>query len=246
MLLLPGESGIRVEVRGGAELGRVPQLSLSDLTVTVAPYSSPEERETHFLNTVGSGYWHPSAEDEVRFDPDSGQALSFVLHIPEATAPPADAPIGSDAPAVLLLPRPRPRHFAIPPSKVRHVPPDGSFLTCLWETESPDDAIRIAENFTLLATGGRVCGWRLSDPERFLATDPPRHPPEPPDSELGRALGTYFRTVDAAAADKLDDEDPDLRRELESLRDSLDLDSGASTRRRSLVAAIDELITFFF
>lgn len=231
-----------VEVIDGEPLPFPPRLAILGLTLTIGPYTSPQEHESHVLATVGSGNWHPSEYDEFRFDKATGELKSLRLHIPEKNGGTA---AGTEArPGTIRLAEPAP--FSAEPSVVRHA--TTKELTCLYTTGPLPDVTRlqVAPNFDLLVADGRLHGWTLFSPERFLVSGWEFPVSDPPDPDLAILLKDYFDLVADPDIERIEDQDQDMLKALRDLAQRITADNGVPKRRAALLARVNDIIDFFY
>src|SRR5262245_40647971 len=87
------QPGVVATLVGGSPLPDRPRFVPRGLSVVVGPYRDGAEHERHYLDTIGSGSWHPPDEDELRFGSDDRLLRSLWLQVPERGAP--DPTVGS-------------------------------------------------------------------------------------------------------------------------------------------------------
>lgn len=233
-----------VEVIDGEPLSFPPRLAILGLTLTIGPYTSPQEHESHVLATVGSGNWHPSEYDEFRFDRTTGELGSLRLHIPEKNAEPATWAEIQPRQGTIRLPEPS--SFTVEPSVTRHAGTDE--LTCLYAA-GPVPVItrlRLAPNFDLLVADGRLYGWTLSAPERFLVSGWEFPGSGPPDPGLAALLKDYFDLVADPDVERIEDQDPEMLNALRDLAQRISTHNGVPGRRDALLARVNDIIDFFY
>ncbi|MER7012837.1 hypothetical protein ABT324_15580 [Saccharopolyspora sp. NPDC000359] len=244
--------GVAVSVNPGPLLEWQPRFALSGLTVHVGPYLDSLEHEHLFLRTVGSGDWHEAEDDELRFDRHSGMLESLMFHVPEdpVLSPPAcggEVAEGEDSVQLVLG---EGRNFSLPRSKSRYVSERGDVLICLRSGEAAGCStggtlLNIAPELYLIAQDNRLQGWMLRHPERCLTSSWEVPGQEPPDAELSGFLARYFALTASPNNERIADGDPEVLQALTELSRSLDPESGATTRRAVLRAAIADLVDFF-
>ncbi|MEU6128043.1 hypothetical protein ABZ805_02610 [Saccharopolyspora sp. NPDC047091] len=253
MLILPGDATNSIEFRLEGPLPQLPKFFVSSLSVSVGPYYSASEHESHFLETAGSGQWYPGEGDEVRFDPSTGVLSSLILRLPDNNSAEGYCWSGSSASrssqADLSIPA-EGRVCNMPSASLRCISPSGDLLAGLWRTslefKSIDQELVVTPSLSLVASRGSVVGWSLSNPERYIADSFESTPDEGPDSTLANVLARYLSLVDEAAADQMLDGDTFIRSELLRMIEDLDVRQGAAGRRLILIDAIQELLDFYY
>ncbi|TCO64525.1 hypothetical protein [Actinocrispum wychmicini] len=211
------------EIVPGYGLDVSPKLVLGNLCVCVGTYADPEAHEKHFLQTVGSGNWYFSEDDEFRFDPVTGVLRSVRLHIPERNAThhvPPDLPA---EPGSIRLTRLVP--FSMEPAALRWFA-DGR-LTCLYTVDTPDRRVRVAPDFDLFFSAGELSGWSLA------RTGEP---------EFAGLLADYFALVTESTIERLEHEDQGVLRELQELAERVGTSDDART---DLHGRISYMVDFF-
>ena len=239
------------EIITGGELAEQPRWGLRSGSLIIAPYRTGDEHEHHYLETIGSGTWHRSEEDEFRFDKTSRTLRSLWLHVPDRNLPSAEF-LGT----LQLVPRMEgllrltsPQSFSLEPSDYRWLAPDGKVLACIREAlaKEPKDSIRlrIAHDFDLLFIEGRLCGWLLWEPARYLvkAWEKP-YPSEPTDALISE-LHDYLDLVAEPNFLRMEDKDPYILRALLDLRERLRDDTGVG-QRQVLRESLDYVIEKFY
>lgn len=247
---LEGEA--TAEVVHGGRLSWTPRLVLAGLGLQVGPYTSGEEHERHYLGTQGSGDWHEPPYDELLFNRDNGNLESLWFHIPEA----ASGGERGIAQWTALTPVDGCLHllggapFELSPAVERSIAGDGSVLlglrACAPQEVIDPVRLRVAASVDLLISGGRLAGWLVTEPERFLTASWAFPQPDPSDPELGHLIADYLALLADPRMDGIADEDPEVRELLTSLDQRIDRTSGATARREILHEALADLVEFYY
>ncbi|MEV6674988.1 hypothetical protein [Streptomyces sp. NPDC051162] len=109
--------------------------------------------------------------------------------------------------------------FVFPPADVRWTASNGESLVCLRKPipVHPKSMVclRVAQDVDLLFAEGGYAGWLLESPAKYLA-DSSDVPAEVNDGcELARLFTEYLSLVSFPRIEKIQDEDPEERRELD-------------------------------
>lgn len=204
------------------------------------PRSSPAYNQ-HVHDTVGSSYdW----SDEIRFDKRTGRLASFVLKTPEA---------GTVAPEIakswLALRRQtgipvlddRENGFHVDPLDLRYLSDDSSALVVtdakLPVPDSSSLRLAVSNDVDLLFHGGRYRGWILENPLAHLVAEPGDESCGSDDPRLHELLRDYLDLVIEPNIARMSDQDPEIQRALQALRESVrDIDGPQARALRSAVA----------
>jgi hypothetical protein len=120
------------------------------------------------------------------------------LPIPERNA-------ATDHSALVNLPA-EPGHLELPAMEPVLRWTDGTVLACLYTVDTPDLRRAVAQDFDLLVSDGRVCGWLLHRPAKYASTEP-------------WLLHDFFALITAETFERMDVEDEDTLKALRSLAD---------------------------
>lgn len=132
------------------------------------------------------------------------------------------------------------------PTVLRHATTNE--LTCRYSTDPLPEVTRlqVAPNFDLLVADGRLHGWTLSEPERFLVSGWEYPVSDPPDPGLATLLKDYFDLVADPAVERIEDQDQDMLDALRDLAQRITAHNGVPERRAALRARVDDIIDFFY
>jgi hypothetical protein len=214
------------EIVPGSGLDLTPRLVMGNLSLSLGSYSDPEAHEKHYLQTVGSGNWYFSEDDELRFDPVTGMLQSLRLHIPERNATKRGIPDLPAEPGSIRLVDLKP--FTLEPTALRWFSDDGTELTCLYTVDKPGRRIRVAPDFDLFFTGDELSGWSVS----HLG-----------DADFALLVRDYFTLVTEPAIERMEVEDPGVLRALQALADRV----GTGTEARAdLHDRLTYMVDFFY
>ncbi|MEU2870777.1 hypothetical protein ABZ769_16480 [Streptomyces olivoreticuli] len=232
----------------GEALAGLPHFSVTGGSVAVGGYSDPQTREQQVGSTFGSLDWLWSGDDELRFRRGDGKLVGCLLQVPDHTAEvPAACERWTEVPTVErgLCVDPA-QDFGFPPTDVRWIAPNGQSLVCLRQPvpANPKSMVRlrVAQNLDLLFTEDGYAGWLLESPAGHLA-ESSEFPAEVDDGrELARLFAEYFSIVSFPGIEKIQDEDPEARRELDELERDLLSSRDQSPQMDALLRAVRELI----
>jgi len=240
------------EVVKGCSLQASPRWIQNSLAVVVAPYNSLKEYDQQIMQTFGSFDCMGSGAEGFRFRQKDLLLQSVWFRVPEVHLPLDKVPIlwQDEQPQIGLLRLSSAQEFHLHSTDVRWMDANAGILGCM--TEAALTAVgerlrlRIAEDFDLLFTGRKLCGWLLSSPEKYLVElwETP-YPPEP-DKELKALLYESLTLVSEPNIEKMDDQDPDILQALIDLHGRIKCDCGAVNQRRVLNSWIKEIIERFY
>lgn len=231
-----------------------PLFTISDNLVRTNTPADPAARETHLLDTVGSGdWWGTEPLDDLRFSPADGHLVSAALRMPEKAAASGATWLeyrrgASSAGGLVLL---NPAHFRLPSAQARHYDADGQTLLGIYQDRPPAHDVRhliIAPDLRLLFDGETLAGWALASAPRHLATWTDETPgPDVPDDALAEALAEYLDLIEERNLDDLYDGADWLAQRLTAIAQRLDTPPPTNpTGRKALRARIDELQSDWF
>jgi hypothetical protein len=243
---------ITAEVVYGAGLRGSPRLGLRDLSLIVGPYDSGDAHEQHFLQTIGSGNWYRPEFDEFRFAKEDLLLQSIWFHVPEKNLSSEEFFVGwrAEQPVVGLLRLASSEEFELEPTDFRWMEPNGELLACVTQmalgaTEAPQ-RLRIAHDLDLLFANRRLCGWLLSHPARYLVTSWEDPCAGEADSGLAALLHEYSALVAEPYIDQMENEDPDILKELLSLHARLRRENETRNPQRVLRECVEDIIEQFY
>ncbi|WP_206789945.1 hypothetical protein [Amycolatopsis sp. MtRt-6] len=246
--------GARAEVVPGSRLREPVRLALDGLVVSAWAGEGPGGYENYLMRTHGNAWGLWTEGDEFRFDTATGLLESLSMRLPEDNLadPGVLAPWLAVTPVAGLPRRADKKAFGTDVAAVRWCAEDGSVLAGLYGSAAGPVAeplrLRVTGEFDLLFAGGRLAGWLLENPERHLVGPADEtldaHPPDP---EFAVLLKQYFDLIDHPhMAELFEEEAPEGRQLLASLRERIALDRGAVHRRSVLVEKIKDLDTQWY
>ncbi|MEV7104027.1 hypothetical protein [Streptomyces atroolivaceus] len=183
-------------------------------SVDVATYVDVKERERFLSNTFGSQDWLWDAPDVLRFDPDSQELVGAEFQMPYVSAN------AETLPHVPVMPELRPgglradevRDFRHEMCTVLCRAPGDAVLACfrdLYVLDRPLDAcVGIAPDVALLVQDGRIVGWSLTDPARYLTAAHTTPDSDSPSPATRRLLTECLDLVTAPLVDDVVDGEP--------------------------------------
>jgi hypothetical protein len=108
----------------------------------------------------------------------------------------------------------------------------------MYTVDTPDRRIKLAEDFDLYFAGDEPAGWRIANPERHLEPAP-----GPADPALATLLCSYFALIAEPGIERMEEEDPGMRRAIEELAARVE---PTSPQRRAVHDRLIGLIDFFY
>ena len=243
---------VSAEVIQGVQLKQKPRWGLRDLSLMVGPYGSGEAHEQHFLASIGSGNWYRPEFDEMLFGRESFVLESIWFHIPGENYA-SDEFIASwkKEQPIQGLPRLKTsQSFQLEPTEFRLMDSGCMFLSCITrkalEAHNVRLRLRIAKDFDLLFSDGRLCGWLLFDPAHYLVRgwEEP-YATEPNDKDRG-LLYEYQNLVVQPNIEKMEDEDSSMLQKLKELQSRIKSDSDITNQRAVLKESVDDIIDSFY
>lgn len=224
----------------------VPTWSLQ--TVNAGPSRASSKYQQHLDDTVGSSYdW----SDEMRFDKRTGQLSSFVLKMPEAGQ--VNTAIASSwislprQPGIPVLDEPE-GGFHIDPLDLRYLTRDGTALLVadgeIQLASRQSLRLAIGNDIDLLFENGRYCGWILGNPATHLVAEPGETAPLSDEPRLQEPLHDYLGLVVEPNITRMNEEAPEMKEALQSLRARVRDIEGPGAR--VLLSAIERILDVFY
>ncbi|WP_149179846.1 hypothetical protein [Streptomyces sp. TRM49041] len=210
----------------GNPLLYTPRFDITTPAVTVAEYADMAGRERLLGKTFGSTQWLWAATDDVYFDRDSRELVGISFFVPALFAP-------AQARSLPTAPPPHPaglradvaQSFELPQATAFHCDPEATELRCVQDPASleamPDARIGIAQDLALLVRDGRVIGWSLTDPARYVTSGFAEPDPAPPSPATRLRLAECLALVSEPLVDEVMDRDPDAWRSLRETESAL-------------------------
>jgi len=218
----------------------IPRWSIRNGLVIVGGFHSRAEWEDSIRTSVGSADYNEMGHDEFRFRRTDLLLQGVRLFDNENDISMSDSSPWWQAvkPVSGLLRLTSSSPFVCQTSRQRWVASDGLAFACFYHLSTMDAKdgfrLRIAQDFDLLFAKGKLCGWMLSHPARYLVNSWADPYPDMPDAETVAVLHEYMTLVgDASFMSKVDSEDARVLEKLIGLHGRLA--SGVSTERRRLL-----------
>lgn len=217
---------------------------LLGVTLVVAPYADRFERHDFGVRTFGSEDFLWDDPDYVRFDKADRSLVGVELRMPEEAATAEESarlPVG---PAVLPggLRADEVRDFGQRPGTVLCRAPGDEVLTVLRDPavlDAPLDArVGIATDVALLVQGGRVVGWSLTDPARYVTAGYEAPEPDQPSDATRRLFTDCLDFVTTPLVEDLIDGEQAALRKLRVTERALRSRTEDPLRTRTLLALI--------
>ncbi len=244
------------DVIEGLSIPSIPRWSLSEGKVTLGLFYSYAEWESHRLDSIGSiDPTEITQTDEVLFHPRDRLLWGVRLGDSNYSIPFDTLPTAWDKEKTThgLLRLCSAARFLLDSRRVYWIAPDGELFTSLYETALTAKSenilrLRLASDFDLLFAGGRLCGWMLAHPARYLS-DPWEKPDlsvNATDDKLPALLYDCIHLVDAPRVKRMDDRDLDTLQEMKSLSVRIDPFDNAIGPRLVLRRYMEELIDKYY
>ncbi|WP_331447517.1 hypothetical protein [Streptomyces xanthochromogenes] len=213
----------------GSPLAHSPGYSLPGGFVSVSPHTDQQTHESLLAETFGSVDWLWSGDDEIRFGKDDAMLRGFTLAVPECRAPDArdftpwlSAPLAYGAFHSLSL-----ENFDVRPTEIRWVDESAQHLICTFRDAEPGPhglvRVRAAQSFDFVFASNAYIGWILTAPAEFLVREWEIPPPDRAPAGLAEALYTYLDTFVEPKIERMQDKDPTLLGQVDSLLTQLTL-----------------------
>ncbi|MEU5596271.1 hypothetical protein [Streptomyces sp. NPDC020298] len=215
----------------GAPLPYTPRFDITTPAVTVAGYADMVGRERLLGSTFGSTQWLWGETDDVCFDRETRELAGLSLFVPPlSAAPPTRTPPTGPPAHPAGLRADTVQAFELPQATVFHCDPEATELRCLHDPglldAVPDARIGIARDLALLVHDGRMTGWALTDPTRYLTSGFAGPDPAPPSPATCLRFAECLALISEPLVDEVMDQDPaawhTLRRTERALRDQSD------------------------
>ncbi|WP_330477874.1 hypothetical protein OG301_15595 [Streptomyces platensis] len=201
-----------------------PCYALRDQSLAVGGYANQEERDAQLAHTFGSQQWLWSEEDDFRFRNSDHQLESLYLLIPEEPCPAPDACARWVRTTMVVggLRVARRDNFALETTTGRWFDQEARHMICLRDQAPPPEEggtrVRIAPDTDLLLAGGKMVGWMLTNPARYLTQGWDRPADTPPVPGTSQLLAAYLAMTSWPALEKILDGDAGACRELRNLK----------------------------
>ena len=193
---------------------------------------------------IGSEHWTLQESERFLFN-DDGKLVELELSIPNRNA---DIHLieSSSCWGEVLYPKPKP--FSVSPTKFRNFRALEKDLTCInFTPKGSVNYIYIKEDFHLIFSDGRYCGYRLKNPIHYLCEtvdENPRLAIEPDEAEY-KLMGEYFSIMSDNKLDELNQNMTLLVLELDS-KITPRLGDIQCTRRREIIKrSLVDLLDFY-
>ncbi|MGW5678314.1 hypothetical protein ACWEV4_25115 [Streptomyces sp. NPDC003860] len=239
--------GVRVETAGNP-LPYTPRFDVTTPDVIVTGYGDTAGRERLLGTSFGSAQWLWSDLDDLRFDRESRELVGARFLIPpvfarsQAGAPPAHRP--SAHPTGLRTAAAE--DFALPQAAFFACDPEAAELRCVREPglldAVPDARIRIARDTDLLVLDGRMIGWSLNDPARYVTDGFADPNPAPPSPDTRHRLAECLALISEPLVEDVMDREPHAWRSLKKTERSLREQREDAQRARVLHKVVSRLI----
>lgn len=183
-----------------------------------------------------------AATDDAYFDRESRELVGVSFFVPsrfasaQAGKPPAGPPPHSAG-----LRADAAEAFELPQANAFHCDPEATELRCVQDPSlldvMPDARIEIARDLALLVRVGRMIGWSLTDPARYVTSSLAEPESAPPSVSTRRRLAECLALVSEPLVDEVMDMDPEawhsLRETAHALREQSD-----DRRRRDVLCEV--------
>lgn len=249
------DEAVTAEVVLGHGLRMLPRWDLNSRHVWLGPYHSAHEWVLHSVEAVGSSDVDSFEQtDELAFDKAALllQSASFIVSDHNLTTTPPLAIWQNTPPVWGLLRLTASSIFRIRSTSWRWFANDGTQLAGFTDAALVESTarlrLRIAQDVDILFIGGKLCGWLLSRPERYLIIpwDDPYPYPEEPDKTLVEALRQYMDLVGEPKIELLEARDRAAFEILAALHNELNPEEGARGQRRVLRNVIEDIADYFY
>ncbi|MEV6114106.1 hypothetical protein AB0L59_16715 [Streptomyces sp. NPDC052109] len=228
-------------------LAHTPRFDITTPAVTVAQYADMAGRERLLGTTFGSTQWLWAASDDAFFDQESRELVGISFFVPPLFAP-AHAGVPSAGPPSRSagLRADAGEAFELPQATAFRCDPEAAELRCVQDPGLidvvPDARIGIARDLALLVRDGRMIGWSLTDPARYV-TSGLAEPESAPPSPLTRLrLAECLALISEPLVEAVRDQDPDAWRTLRQTERALREQSDDLRRRDVLYEVVGRLI----
>ncbi|MEU8031150.1 hypothetical protein AB0C13_21330 [Streptomyces sp. NPDC049099] len=220
-------------------LAYTPRFDLTTPAVTVAEYTDMAGRERLLGQTFGSTQWLWAATDDLYFDRESRELVGMSFFVPSLLASAqVGAPPGGPPPDSFGLRAEVSQAFQLPQAAVFHCDTEATELRCVQDPDLldviPDARIGIAQDLALLVRDGRMIGWSLTDPARYLTSGLAEPDSAPPSPATRLRLAECLALVSEPLVDQVMEKDPDAWRSLLETERAL-REQGDDHRRRDVL-----------
>ncbi|MDQ0994022.1 hypothetical protein [Streptomyces sp. V3I7] len=233
-------------VEGG--LAHTPRLVLAGPFVTVGAYADQQEKEAELASTFGSAQWLWSEDDDLRFEVNDRELQSLCLYLPQDAATPDSVAQSWEHVRRIrgTLSTATNANFSAPQTTSYWVAPDATHLVCLRGSAAPADAgslrLTVAPDLDLLFTQGKMVGWLLVDPARYLTASWEMPAPEAPAESTRSLLQRTLAMTMSSEVEAIEDGDEDAWRRLRDLSQTLHNEVEDRQRIDVLQSVIDRFI----
>jgi hypothetical protein len=243
---------VRAEIVQSEHMQLFPRWVLRDGNLLIGPYHSAEEHEQHVTQTIGSTDWLWSGSDELRFDKQTLKLQSCWFQAPEtnlASGLQLEPWLTAEVKHGLLR-LAGAQAFQLEPTEVRWMDANGEMLTCVSERALEDAQdrlrLRVSQDVDLLCADGRLCGWSLLHPARYLVSAWEDSYSEEPGRQLATLLHEYFTLVASSHIEQMEDKDPDMLNALIDLYKRVKSDRDSSEQCKVLQACVGDVLDMFY
>ncbi|MEU5438761.1 hypothetical protein AB0G73_36260 [Streptomyces sp. NPDC020719] len=203
-------------------LAHAPRYSLSGAYVTASPHTGQPSHEVLLSETFGSVDWLWSGDDEFRFDKGDRSLRGCTLTVPEEALEGWDPHAWTDVPPTAgSMTALTEANFDAKPTSERWVSESGAHLVCAHRRPpAPVHDIlrlRIAPDLDLVFADRAYVGWILNCPADHLVREWEPAPSAPAPASMASVLRNYLTTVIEPKIDRMQDGDPALLAELDTL-----------------------------
>ncbi|UNO41071.1 hypothetical protein [Streptomyces sp. MST-110588] len=232
-------------------LPHIPRFCLSGLFLAVGDYADTGERERQYSETFGSLDWLWSGDDELRFRKTDRNLHSAFFSVPEVVC--EDSGLCGKWFRVRVvhggLHATTEQNFGLPATVIRWADPYGKALVCLEEPESRTAEacfrVRFAQDVDLLAADGKLVGWMLSNPAKYLTASWEFPPHTPPDDATASLLSEYLTMVTEIFVERFQDGDEGARQEFREFVKRITDPGGGLPQRQTISRAVQDLADEF-
>lgn len=240
----------------GLGIQATPQWVLSEGKLALGPYYSYAEWQSRRINSIGSvDPTELTQTDELLFEPSDRMLWGVYLNDSNRRIPSKMLPVAWDEerPTYGTLRLSSATYFLLDHKSAYWIAPDGKMFVVLYDAALSVRStqilrLRLSDDFDLLFAEGRLCGWMLSHPARYLSA--PWHRPDmsasDADGEIAALLYDCIEIVNDPHVRRMNERDPHVLQELRHLLTRLDPSGDAIGPRRIMGRYLDQIIDKYY